>query len=65
MRIGKSKYVELDGTCCCIGKFNITLSLYRVLRVALYFSKNFLKIAVRAVAEVLQPLEVTIVCFLG
>ena len=67
MRIRKSRYVESNGTYCCTEKFNIALSLYRVLRVAFYFSKDFLEVAVRvlAVAEVLQLLEVTIVYFLG
>ena len=59
--------VESDRTCCCIGKFNVALSLCRVLEVALYFSKGFLEAAARglAVAEALQPLGVTIVYFLG
>jgi len=45
MRIRKSGYVESDETYCCIGKFNIILSLCKVLEVALYFSKSFSKIA--------------------
>jgi len=63
MRIGKSRYVELDRTCCYTRKFNVAFSLYRVLEVALYFSKGFLEIAARgsAVAEALWPLRVTIV----
>ena len=66
MRIGKSRCVELNGTCCCIGKFNTALSLCRVLGVTLYFSEEFLEAAARgsAVAEALWPLGVTIVCFL-
>jgi len=46
---------ESDRTYCYIGKFNITLSLYKVLGIALYFSQSFLKAAVRrlAVAEAL------------
>ena len=60
MRIGKSRYVELNWTCCCTGKFNVALSLCRVLEVALYFSEGFSE----AVAEVLQPLGETVVCFL-
>ena len=60
MRIRKSRYVELDGIHCCTEKFNIALSLCRVLEVTLYFSEDFSK----AVAEVLQSLEVTVVCFL-
>ena len=44
----------------------MALSLYRVLGVTLYFSKGFLEAAARvlAVAEVLQLLEVTVICFL-
>jgi len=49
MRIGKSKCIELNRTCCCTEKFNIALSLYKVLEVTLYFSENFLE----AVAEAL------------
>ena len=49
MRIRKSRYVELDGIHCCTEKFNIALSLCRVLEVTLYFSEDFSK----AVAEVL------------
>ena len=67
MRIGKSRCVELNWTYCCIGKFNMALSLCRVLGVALYFSEGFLEVAagVSAVAEALWPLEETVVCFLG
>ena len=67
MRIGKSRCVELDGTCCCTGKFNMALSLCRVLEVTLYFSEEFSEVAARvlAVVEVLWPLGVTMVCFLG
>ena len=45
----------------------MALSLYRVLRVTLYFSKDFLEAATRksVVAKVLWLLGVTIVCFLG
>ena len=57
MRIEKSGCVKLDKTHCCIRKFNITFSLCRVLGVTLYFSKGF--------SEVLWPLKVTIVYFLG
>jgi len=66
MGIRKSGCVELDGTHCCIGKFNMTLSLCRVLGVAFHFSKDFLEAAARrlVVAEALQLLRVTIVCFL-
>ena len=66
MRIGKSGCVELNETHCCIGKFNIALSLCEVLGVTLYFSKGFLEAAARvsAVAEALQPLGQTMVCFL-
>ena len=66
MQIGKSKYIELDGTYCYTRKFNVALSLYRVLGVTLCFSKSFLEVAVRklAVVKALQPLRVTIVYFL-
>ena len=61
MRVGKSGYVESNRTRCCIGKFNVVLSLCGVLGVALYFSKGFLE----AAAEALWPLGETVVCFLG
>ena len=66
MRIGKSRCVELNWTHYCIGKFNVALSLCRVLEIALYFSEGFLEAATRvlAVAEALQPLGETVVCFL-
>ena len=38
----------------------MALSLYGVLGIVLYLSKDFLKTA----AEALQPLEMTVVCFL-
>ena len=41
MGIRKSRCVKLDETHCCTEKFNIPLSLYEVLIVALYFSKSF------------------------
>ena len=55
MRIRKSRCVESNWTRCCIGKFDMALSLCRVLEVALYFSKGFLEIAagISAVAEAL------------
>jgi len=67
MRIGKSRCVELDGTHYCTKKFNIALSLCRVLEVIFYFSEDFSKATAGrlAVAEALQPLGVTMVCFLG
>jgi len=67
MRIGKSRCIESDGTHCCIGKFNIALSLCEVLGVTLYFSESFLKVTAResVVAEAPWPLGVTVVCFLG
>ena len=45
----------------------MALSLYRVLRIALYFSEGFSEAAVRGlvVAKAPQPLGVIIVCFLG
>ena len=45
MQVQNSKYVKLDKTYCYIGKFNIVFILCRVLRIAFYFSKNFLKFA--------------------
>ena len=65
--VGKSGYIESNWTCCCIEKFNVTLSPCRVLVVALYFSKGFSEAAARisAVVEALQPLGETVVCFLG
>jgi len=67
MRIGKSRCVESNWTCCYTEKFNAALSLYGVLRVALYFSEGSSEAAagVLAVAEALQPLEETVVYFLG
>ena len=67
MRIRKSRFIESDRTRCCTGKFNMALSLCKVLKDTLYFSKGFSEVVARglAVAEVLQPLGVTIVCFLG
>jgi len=67
MRIRKSGYVESDGTYCCIGKFNVALSLCGILEVTLYFSEGFLEViaGVSVVVEVLQLLGVTMVCFLG
>jgi len=53
MRIGKNRCIESDQTCCCTGKFNVALSLCRVLEIAFYFSKDFSEAAARgsAVAE--------------
>ena len=67
MRIRKSKCIKLDWTCCCTGKFNAALSLYRVLEIAFYFFKGFLEAFTREsiVTKVLQPFGVTMVCFLG
>ena len=66
MKIRKSRYIESNGTYCYIGKFNTALSLYGVLEVTHYFSKNFSEAAAKglAVVEALWPLEVTVVCFL-
>jgi len=44
IRIKKNRSIELNGTCYCIKKFNIALSLYRALEVTFYFSKSFLGI---------------------
>jgi len=67
MRIRKSGCIESNQTRCCTGEFNMTFSLCGVLGVALYFSKGFLETAagVLVVAEALQLLEETMVCFLG
>ena len=66
MWIGKSGCIELNKTHYCTEKFNVAHSLYGVLGVALYFSKGFSEAAARGsvVAEILQPLEVTVVYFL-
>ena len=66
MRVRKSRCVESNWTCCCIGKFNVALSLCGVLGVALYFSEGFSETAagVSVVAKALQPLGETVVCFL-
>ena len=67
MRIGKSRYIELNWTHCCTWQFNMTLSLCRVLGVTLYFSEGFSEAVagVLAVAEAPQPLGETVVCFLA
>ena len=59
MRIEKSRCVKLNGTHCCIGKFNVALSLCGVLEVAFYFSKDFLEAAAKesAATKILQFLE--------
>ena len=41
VRIKKSRYVESDETYYYTVKFNMALSLYRVLEIALYFPKGF------------------------
>ena len=58
--------MESDWTHCYTEKFNIALSLCRVLEVTLYFSEGFLEAVARelAVAEASWPLGVTVVCFL-
>ena len=61
MRIRKSGCIELDRTYYYTEKFNIALSLCGVLKITLYFSKEFSK----AAAEAPWPLGETIVCFLG
>ena len=55
------KEFKSDGTHCCTEKFNAALSLYGILGIALYFSKSFSE----AAAEILWPLRISIVCFLG
>ena len=66
MYIRKSRYIELNRTHCYTVKFNMALSLCRVLGIAFHFFKGFLKAAAgrSAVAKVLWPLGVTVVCFL-
>ena len=61
MQVRKNRCVELNRTHCCIKKFNMSFSLYRVLKITLYFSKNFSE----AVTEALWSLGVTMVYFLG
>ena len=56
MWIRKSRCIESNQAHYCIGKFNVALSLCRVLGVALYFSKGFLEAAAKAP----QPLEETV-----
>ena len=65
-RIRKSGCIELNGTYCYTGKFNMILSLCRVLEVVLYFSKGFSEASAKesAVVEALQPFGMTVVCFL-
>ena len=67
IRIGKSRCVESDRICYCTEKFNIALSLCRVLGITLYFFEGFLEATAGGlvVAEAPWPLRVTIVCFLG
>jgi len=67
MWVRKSKYIKLDRTYCCIGKFNVTFNLCGFLGVTLYFSEGFLETAIResVSAAALWPLEVTMVYFLG
>ena len=50
MRIRKSRCIELDRTHCYIVKFNIALSLCKVLRITLYFSESFSEAAARGLA---------------
>jgi len=50
MRIRKSRYIKSDRTCCYTEKFNMALSLCRVLGVALYFSEGFSEVAFRELA---------------
>ena len=67
MRVRKSGCIESNWTYCYTEKFNVALSLCRVLGVAFYFFKSFSEAAARvsAVAEAPQPLGETVVCFLG
>ena len=45
MRIRKSTCIESNETHCYTEKFNVVLSLYRVLVVTLYFSEGFSEVA--------------------
>ena len=45
--IRKSRYIESDRTHYYMGKFNMALSLYGVLGVALYFSEDFSETAIK------------------
>jgi len=47
VRIRKNRCIELKGTHDYTRKFNIALSLYRVLGITLYFSKDFSETAAR------------------
>jgi len=47
VRVQKSRYIKKYETYCYIGKFNIALSLYKVLKVTFYFFENFLEVAVK------------------
>ncbi len=42
--------IKLDGTHYYTEKFNVALSLCRVLEITLYFSKSFLEAAIRGLA---------------
>ena len=66
VRIRKSRYIKLNGTYYYIRKFNVALSLCKVLKITLYSSEGFSEAATRelAVAEVSWPLKLTVVCFL-
>ena len=51
VRIRKSRYIESDRTHGYTEKFKVAFSLYEVLRIALYLSKDFSGIAIgRSVA---------------
>ena len=67
VRIRKSRCIESNWACYCTGKFNVALSLCRVLGITLYFFKGFSEAAagVSVVVEALQLLKETMVCFLG
>ena len=66
VKIRKSRCIELDRTYFYTRKFNVALSLYRVLGIALYFSESFSKTAVRrfVATKALWSFRVTVVCFL-
>ena len=60
IRIRKSKYIEFNQTYYYIDKFNMALSLFRVLEVALCFFEDFSEVA----AYILQLLKVIGIYFL-
>ena len=62
VEVQKSKYIELNRTYYYTVNFNTALSLCEVLKITLYFSKDFSKanIGRLTATEVLQSLKVTV-----